>query len=338
MPVEPVPQPGAEPPDQPRPAGPVPELSVIIPVFNEVENVPILHGELREVLDGIGHSWEVVFVDDGSTDGTADALTKIALEDPNVRAVLFRRNFGQTAALSAGFDHARGSIIIPMDGDLQNDPRDIPRLMERIDAGYDVVSGWRRKRQDKMISRRLPSVIANWLIGRLTNVHLHDYGCTLKAYRKEVIRNVKLYGEMHRFIPVYASWVGAKVIEIEVNHRARVHGTSKYGLIRVVKVMLDLITVKFLGSYGTSPIYAFGGPGLLMCFGGFMAGAWALWQKIADGTWVHKNPLLLLAVFLFLLGAQFILIGLLAEIAIRTYYESQDKPTYFVREIVQKED
>ena len=321
-----------------EPTGPAPELSVIVPLYNEIGNVQILHQELREVLDGLNREWEIVYVDDGSDDGTADELRKICAREEHVRAVVFRRNFGQTAALSAGFDHARGGVIIPMDGDLQNDPRDIPRLLKHIDEGYDVVSGWRRRRQDKLLSRRLPSMLANWLIGQLTNVRIHDYGCTLKAYRREVIRHVKLYGEMHRFIPVYASWVGARVLEIEVNHRPRVHGKSKYGLMRIFKVILDLITVKFLGSYGTSPIYAFGGPGLLFCFLGVVAGAGSLWEKFTAGTYVHENPLILLAVFLFILGAQCVLIGLLAEIAIRTYYESQNKPTYFVREIVSRED
>jgi glycosyltransferase involved in cell wall biosynthesis len=337
MPIEPIVRTQPEPaPDAGTEARP--DLSVIVPVYNEAENVRVLHREIVDALEGIGHTWEVVFVDDGSADGTTGALRDICRLDARVRAVIFRRNFGQTAALAAGFDHARGGVIVPMDGDLQNDPRDIPRLIEKIDQGYDVVSGWRRRRRDRFLTRRLPSMLANWLIGRLTRVRIHDYGCTLKAYRREVIRNIKLYGEMHRFIPVYASWVGARVLELEVNHRPRLHGTSKYGLIRVVKVILDLITVKFLGSFGKSPIYAFGGPGLFMCAGGLAAGAWTLWEKFAHGIWVHRNPLILLAVFLFTLGAQCILIGLLAEIAIRTYYESQDKPTYFVREIVRREE
>ena len=337
MAIEPIPHSQPKIPGAPR-TGVRPELSVIVPVYNEVESVPILHRELQEVLSKIEHSWEIVFVDDGSNDGTTEVLQKISSEDPHARAVIFRRNFGQTAALSAGFDHALGEIIIPMDADLQNDPRDIPRLMQKIDEGYDVVSGWRRRRHDRLFTRRIPSIIANWLIGRLTKVHIHDYGCTLKAYRREVIQHIKLYGEMHRFIPVYASWVGARVLELEVNHRPRLHGRSKYGLIRIVKVILDLITVKFLGSFGKTPIYAFGGPGLLMCFGGILAASRTLYEKFAYGTWVHKNPVILLAVFLFILGTQCVLIGLLAEISIRTYYESQDKPTYFVREIVPKEE
>ena len=320
-----------------RAAHPRPDVSVIVPLYNEVENLPLLHAEICSVLDGLGRPWEVVYVDDGSIDGTTAALQKLAASDARARAVIFRRNFGQTAALSAGFDHSRGPIIVPMDGDLQNDPHDIPRLLEKIDEGYDVVSGWRRYRHDKLVTRRFPSMIANWIIGRITKVRLHDYGCTLKAYRREVIRHIKLYGEMHRFIPVYASWVGARWLEIEVNHRARRFGRSKYGLIRIFKVILDLITVKFLGSFATNPIYAFGGPGLAMCSAGFLCGLFTLWDKLANGVYVHRNPVILLAVFLFMLGAQCILIGLLAEIAIRTYYESQDKPIYFVREIVEKE-
>jgi glycosyltransferase involved in cell wall biosynthesis len=319
-------------------ATPAPQFSVIVPLYNEAENVTILLRELREVLEGVDRRWEVVFVDDGSTDGTTEALRTMALEDARIRTVVFRRNFGQTAALSAGFDNARGDIVISMDGDLQNDPRDIPRLLAKVDEGYDVVSGWRRKRHDAFVTRRLPSMAANWLIGRLTKVRIHDYGCTLKAYRRDVIENVKLYGEMHRFIPVYASWVGAKVLEIEVNHRARTHGKSKYGLLRIFKVILDLITVKFLGSYGTSPIYAFGGSGLILCMLGVLSAGFTIWEKIDRGTFVHRNPLILLAVFLFLLGTQSILIGLLAEISIRTYYESQNKPTYFVREIISREE
>jgi len=322
---------------RPDPGYPRPEVSVIVPLFNEVDNLPLLHAEICAALEALGRPWEVVFVDDGSTDGTTAVLRKIASSDPRVRAVIFRRNFGQTAALSAGFDHSRGPIIVPMDGDLQNDPHDIPRLLEKIDEGYDVVSGWRRHRHDRLVTRRFPSMIANWIIGRITKVRLHDYGCTLKAYRREVIRHIKLYGEMHRFIPVYASWVGARWLEIEVNHRARRFGRSKYGLIRIFKVILDLITVKFLGTFSTTPIYAFGGPGLAMCFGGFLCGLFTLWDKLENGVFVHRNPVILLAVFLFMLGAQCILIGLLAEIAIRTYYESQDKPIYFVREIVEKE-
>jgi glycosyltransferase involved in cell wall biosynthesis len=319
---------------RPATAGSSPYVSVIVPLFNEVENTPLLYDELRRVLDDLGKPWELVLVDDGSSDGTTDVLRRLSGDDPRVRTVIFRRNFGQTAALSAGFDHARGEILVPMDGDLQNDPGDIPSLVALVEQGYDVVSGWRRRRKDPFLTRRLPSIAANWIIGRLTKVKIHDYGCTLKAYRHDVIRNVKLYGEMHRFIPVYASWVGAKVLEVEVNHRPRTHGSSKYGLFRVFKVVLDLITVKFLGSYGTSPIYAFGGAGLILCFLGTLAGAETLWEKLFYDTPVHRNPVILLAVFLFLLGTQAILIGLLAEISIRTYYESQNKPTYFVREVL----
>ncbi len=313
------------------------DVSVIIPVFNERENIRLLYDELREVLEQQDRTWEVIFIDDGSTDGTTEVLRELSQQEAHLRTVVFRRNFGQTAALSAGFDHARGQVMVPMDGDLQNDPRDIPRLLELVEQGYDVVSGWRRNRCEPFLSRRLPSLVANWFIGRLTKVRIHDYGCTLKAYRRDVIRNVKLYGEMHRFIPVYASWVGASVLEVEVNHRPRRHGSSKYGLFRVFKVSLDLLTVKFLGSYGTSPIYAFGGAGIVLCALGVFSGAWTLWERIVYGTWVHQNPVILLAVFLFLLGTQSILMGLLAEISIRTYYESQQKTTYYVREILSRD-
>jgi glycosyltransferase involved in cell wall biosynthesis len=331
------------PPLQPKPERPSsqaarrPYISVIVPVFNEVANVRPLCDELQEVLAQQEQGWEVIFIDDGSTDGTVDILRQLSQADTRVRTVIFRRNFGQTAALSAGFDHARGQVIVPMDGDLQNDPHDIPKLLELLEQGHDVVSGWRRRRNEPFLTRRLPSLVANWFIGRLTKVRIHDYGCTLKAYRRDVIRNVRLYGEMHRFIPVYASWVGARVLEMEVNHRPRRHGHSKYGLFRVFKVSLDLLTVKFLGSYGTSPIYAFGGAGMVLCALGILSGAWTIWEKIIYGTWVHDNPVILLAVFLFLLGTQSILIGLLAEISIRTYYESQGKTTYIVREVLPQE-
>jgi len=334
----PIVQPPQSRPERPSSQATVsPYISVIVPVFNEVENIPLLYDELQEVLEQQDRSWEVLFIDDGSTDGTRDVLQKLSQSDAHMRAVIFRRNFGQTAALSAGFDHARGQVMVPMDGDLQNDPRDIPKLLEMVEQGYDVVSGWRRTRTEPFLTRRLPSLVANWFIGWLTKVRIHDYGCTLKAYRRDVIRNVKLYGEMHRFIPVYASWVGAKVLEVEVNHRPRRYGHSKYGLFRVFKVSLDLLTVKFLGSYGTSPIYAFGGAGMVLCALGIFSGLWTLWEKIVKGTWVHDNPVILLAVFLFLLGTQSILIGLLAEISIRTYYESQQKTTYFVREILSQD-
>ncbi len=334
----PIVQPPQPPPERPSSKATVPPyISVIVPVFNEVENIRLLYDELREVLEQQDRGWEVIFIDDGSTDGTTDVLRQLSQSDAHVRTVVFRRNFGQTAALSAGFDHARGQVMVPMDGDLQNDPHDIPKLLELVEQGYDVVSGWRRRRSESFLTRRLPSLVANWFIGRLTKVRIHDYGCTLKAYRRDVIRNVKLYGEMHRFIPVYASWVGAKVLEVEVNHRPRRYGHSKYGLFRVFKVSLDLLTVKFLGSYGTSPIYAFGGAGMVLCALGILSGLWTLWERIIYGTWVHDNPVILLAVFLFLLGTQSILIGLLAEISIRTYYESQQKTTYFVREILSQD-
>ncbi len=308
-----------------------PRLSVVVLVYNESESIEPLHDELSEVLEGLDTSYEIVFIDDGSRDGGTEKMAQLALHDHHVRVVSFRRNFGQTAAVQAGIDNSRGEIVVFMDGDMQNDPHDIPRLLDLIDDGYDVVSGWRRDRKDDA-SRVLPSKIANWIIARVTRVPLNDFGCTLKAYRREVIQDVKLYGEMHRFIPVYASWVGARITELPVNHRQRVFGRSKYSLARTSRVLLDLITVKLLGSYSTKPIYFFG-------FAAF--GLWALALVFAAKKllppypYAHNNPLLLLAVFLAIVGVQFILMGLLAELSIRTYHESQGKATYVVREVIE---
>jgi dolichol-phosphate mannosyltransferase len=248
------------------------------------------------------------------------------------RAVIFRRNHGQTAAMQAGIDHATGDVIVPLDADLQNPPGEIPKLLAKLDEGYDVVSGWRKDRQDKALTRKLPSQVANWLIGKIGGVPLHDYGCSLKAYRRDVIEDVRLYGEMHRFIPIYAKWQGAKVTELPVLHRAREHGESKYGLNRTFKVVLDLFIVKFLGDYGQKPIYMFGGFGLLMCSLGVLCGAETLVEKFFFDTMVHKNPMILLAIFLFLIGIQSILMGILADLQMRTFYESQGKRTYIVRQ------
>jgi glycosyltransferase involved in cell wall biosynthesis len=312
-----------------------PRLSVIVLVYNEVESVAALHAELSEVLEKLDLSYEVLYIDDGSRDGSTEKMAQLAADDPHVRVVSFRRNFGQTAAVQAGIDNSRGELLIFMDGDLQNDPHDIPRLLEKIDEGYDVASGWRKNRQDDA-TRVLPSRIANWIIAKVTGVPLHDFGCTLKAYQRDVIRDVKLYGEMHRFIPVYASWVGARIAEVQVNHRSRAYGRSKYSLSRTSRVLLDLITVKLLGSYSTKPIYFFG-------FAAF--GLWALsivfaaivvLQKLLPPhPYAHDNPLLLLAVFLGIVGVQFILMGLLAELSIRTYHESQGKSVYVVREVIE---
>ena len=310
-------------------------LSVVVPIFNEFENIPELHDELQGVLDRLGRPYEIVYVDDGSTDGSFDLLKALAALHSQVVVIQFRRNFGQTAALAAGMEAARGDVLVFMDGDLQNDPADIPRLLEVMDEGdYDVVSGWRKNRQDAAIKRKLPSRIANWLISRVSGVHLNDYGCTLKAYRREVMENVRLYGEMHRFIPAYAAWAGARIAELPVNHRARKYGRSKYGIDRTIKVLLDLLTLKFLSSYSTKPIYLFGGLGSLCFLFGALSFLLVLYMRFFEGVRANRNPILLLGVFLFLAGLLFITQGLLAELVTRTYHESQDKPTYVVRTMI----
>ena len=307
------------------------ELSIVIPVFNERENLRPLYERLKEALKPWGDSSEILFVDDGSLDGSLQELRDLAQSDPTVRVLEFARNFGQTAAIAAGFDHARGRIIIPLDADLQNDPQDIPRIMEKLEEGYDVVSCWRRDRKDAWLSRVLPSWLANRLISWISGVHLHDYGCTLKGYRRDIIQHIRLYGEMHRFIPIFASWAGARVTEIPVQHHPRVKGASKYGIFRTIKVLLDLITVKFLGTYSTKPMYLFGGLGLISFVGSGALSALTLYQKYFEAVKAHRNPLLLLSVFLAIVGVQFILIGLVAELIVRTYHESQDKPTYILK-------
>ena len=313
-----------------------PHVSVIVLVYNEVDSVEPLHRELMGVLDGLGTSFEVLYVDDGSQDGSTQKLGEIAAHDERVRVVSFRRNFGQTAAVQAGIDYSRGDVLVFLDGDMQNDPHDIPHLLNKMDEGYDVVSGWRRDRQDDA-SRVLPSKIANWLIARVTGVRLSDFGCTLKAYRREVIEDVKLYGEMHRFIPVYASMVGARITELPVHHRPRTYGKSKYSLSRTSRVMLDLITVKLLGSYSTKPMYFFGFAAFGLWALALLFAAIVLLQKLLPPyVYAHNNPLLLLSVVLFIVGVQFILMGLLAELSVRTLHESQAKPTYVVREIIAK--
>jgi len=312
---------------------PAPHLSVIVLVYNEVESLPSLHAELGSVLKQLDTTYEIVFIDDGSRDGSSEKLAQIARDDRRVRVVTFRRNFGQTAAVQAGIDHSEGDVLIFMDGDLQNDPHDIPKLLAKLDEGFDVASGWRKNRHDDA-SRVIPSKIANWIIARVTGVPLHDFGCTLKAYRREVIEDVKLYGEMHRFIPVYASWVGARIAELEVNHRERAYGRSKYSLSRTSRVLLDLITVKLLGSYSTKPIYFFGFAAFGLWFLSFVSALIVVVQKILPPhPYAHDNPLLLLAVFLAIVGVQFILMGLLAELSIRTYHESQGKSVYVVRQV-----
>ena len=304
-------------------------ISVVIPVYNEEENV----GELYERLIGVvNDSAEFIFVDDGSSDGTFARLQEIAHKDKRVRVIRFRRNFGQTAALSAGIDHARGDIIVPMDGDLQNDPNDIPRLLAKIDEGYDVVSGWRKNRQDNF-RRRLPSTIANKLISWISGVHLHDYGCSLKAYRKDVLENVRLYGEMHRFVPIYASWQGARVAELPVMHHPRTRGKSKYGLERTMKVVLDMVVVKFLANYSTKPIYVFGGFGLFSFLISALAFFLMLYYKLTGQKDFVQTPLPIVVAMFLLVGCLSILLGLVAELSIRTYYESQGKRTYAIRSV-----
>ena len=318
-----------------RPPAAAPRLSVIVLVYNEVESIVELQKELDEVLGNLDLTYEVVYIDDGSRDGSTEKMAQLVADDPHVRVVTFRRNFGQTAAVQAGIDNSRGDILVFMDGDLQNDSHDIPRLLGKLDEGYDVASGWRKNRQDDA-TRVLPSRIANWLIARVTGVDLHDFGCTLKAYRRDVIQDVRLYGEMHRFIPVYASWVGAKIAEVQVNHRSRAYGRSKYSLSRTSRVMLDLITLKLLGSYSTKPIYFFGFAAFGLWALSILFGAIVVVQKLLPPhPYAHDNPLLLLAVFLAIVGVQFILMGLLAELAIRTYHESQGKSVYVVRQILE---
>ncbi|MFZ3323851.1 MAG: glycosyltransferase family 2 protein [Usitatibacter sp.] len=309
-------------------------LSVTIPIYNEEGNIAELHKRLLAALEPLGRPFEIVFVNDGSSDGSAAILEALAAADPRVKLVNFRRNFGQTAAMMAGIRYSSGDIIVPMDGDLQNDPADIATLVAKLDEGFDVVSGWRRDRKDSTIRRTIPSRMANWLISRISGVHLHDYGCSLKAYRRDVLKDVKLYGEMHRFIPIYASWEGGRVAEVPVAHHPRVHGESKYGVDRVVKVVLDLIVVQFLARYANRPIYVFGGLGFVSIGLAFLAGLWALYLKFFEHTSFIQTPLPLLVVTLFVTGVLGILMGLLAEIIMRTYYESQGKAVYLVKNTV----
>lgn len=309
-------------------------LSIVIPVYNEEDNVGPLYARLSSALRDIGTDYEVIVVNDGSSDATESNLKAVAAKEPRFKVVNFRRNFGQTAAMMAGIDFASGEIIIGLDGDLQNDPADIPRLLDKLAEGYDVVSGWRSNRKDAALKRNLPSRIANWLISRMSGVQLHDYGCTLKAYRKEVVKGVRLYGEMHRFIPIYASWQGGRVTEIPVNHFPRIHGRSKYGLERVIKVVLDLVVVKFLASYANKPIYVFGGFGLFSIALSFLAGLLAVYLKVFESRSFISTPLPLLVALAFITGVMSILMGLLAEIIMRTYYESQGKQVYLVKDTI----
>jgi len=315
------------------------ELSIVVPVLNEADSLQPLYDQIRQAADG-RYDYEIVFIDDGSSDNSFSVLSEILQNDPKVRIIRFRRNFGQTAALSAGFEHARGNIIIALDADGQNDPADIPKLIEKLDEGYDIVSGWRRKRHDKVLTRKLPSWAANWLIARITGVKLHDFGCTLKAYRASSLKEIRLYGEMHRFIPALANWSGEKVTELVVNHRRRTKGKAKYGLGRTFKVILDLITIRFLMSFSTKPIYVFGGLGVLSTLGASLSGAAVLYQKFISTTHLamNRNPLLVLTAMLITASIQFVLMGLLAEILVRTYHESQDRPIYVIEKIFESND
>lgn len=311
-------------------------LSIVVPVYNEVENLLPLHHKIHAALQNMpGRCWEMILVDDGSTDGSLQTIEELASLDPeHVCVVELRRNFGQTAAIAAGIDHSQGEVIVLLDADLQNDPEDIPMLVDKIDQGYDVVSGWRKQRQDKFWTRVLPSRIANWLISTVTGVHLHDYGCTLKAYRREVLKGFRLYGEMHRFIPAYAYSVGAKMVEVPVSHHPRQYGKTKYGLNRTLKVILDLFTVKFLISYANKPIYLFGGAGVFLIA---ISGAvlfFLMVRKFTLGIDILPSPLLQMSAMVMILGSQSILMGLIAELLARTYHESQQKPTYTVRKVI----
>lgn len=307
-------------------------LSVTIPVYNEADNLPTLCERLIPVLENLQMPWEVVFVNDGSSDGSAGVLDALAAGDARLKVIHFRRNAGQTAAMMAGFEYARGDIIVPMDADLQNDPQDIPLLLDQLREGYDVCSGWRKHRHDHSLRRVLPSRIANWLISKVSGVHLHDYGCSLKAYRRDVIKGVRLYGEMHRFIPIYAHWLGAKVTEAPVRHHPRVAGKSAYGLERIFKVLLDLVVVTFLDRYAQKPMYVFGGFGLLNFLVSLGAGLWAIYLKFWAGISFIQTPLPLLVVMAAITGVMCILLGLVAEMVTRTWHESKDKLTYIVGE------
>jgi glycosyltransferase involved in cell wall biosynthesis len=306
-------------------------LSIVIPVYNEEDNLKLLHDKLTSTLNSMNDDYEIIFIDDGSTDNSFSCLQQLAHQDNKVKVIELTRNYGQTVAIAAGIDQAKGDAVVFMDADLQNDPADIPLLLAKLNEGYDVVSGWRKHRQDKWLSRTLPSKLANALISYVTKVHLHDYGCTLKIYRREVLTGYKLYGEMHRFIPAYAAQVGAKIVELPVQHHPRRYGQSKYGLERTFKVILDLFTVKFLNSYAQKPIYLFGGVGVTLILISILLVLLLLWEKFAYGLFMITSPLLHLAAMFMILGVQSIFLGLIGELLVRTYYESQNKPTYSVR-------
>lgn len=308
------------------------DLSLVVPVYNEEESVEALLAEFHEVLDPTGLDFEIVCVDDGSSDATFKILSDLAAKDPRLVVARFRRNFGQTPAMQAGIDAARGKVIATLDADMQNDPRDIPAMLAKLDEGYDLVAGWRADRKDTFINRRLPSIMANWLISRTTSVRLHDYGCTLKVVRSELAKQFRLYGEMHRFIPVMASLIGAEICEMKVNHRARQFGSSKYGIGRTVRVVLDLVTVLFLQSYLARPMQVFGLAGLASGFLGVAISGWLAIEKLVYGATLSNRPLLMLGVMLVLVGVQLVSLGLVADVLGRTYHEAQGKPPYFIRE------
>lgn len=307
-------------------------ISIVLPIYNEEKNIGPLYKELKNILDKLYKDYEIICVNDGSTDGSMGILKSIALKDAGFKIINFKNNFGQTSAISAGIKAAEGEIIIPMDADLQNDPSDIPKFLRKVDEGYSIVSGWRRKRKDKLISKRIPSILANWLISLITGVRIHDYGCAMKAYRKEIIQDVNLYGEMHRFIAAYAVWQGGKVIEIEVNHRARINGRSNYNLSRTFRVILDLIVVKFLFKYMNRPIHFFGGIGFFSLFLGFVAGLAAILLRFLKGIHLIQTPLPILSTLLIVVGVQLVVMGIIAEMIMRTYYESQNKAPYSIKE------
>lgn len=314
-----------------------PELSIVIPLYNEEESIPHLYEQLTAALERLGRSYEVVVVNDGSTDGSMAALRQIHGRDSRWRVISFRRNFGQTAGFSAGFHYARGDIVITMDADLQNDPAGIPLLLDKMAEGFDVVSGWRKDRQDAMLTRRVPSAIANRMVSRASGVQLHDYGCSLKAYRGDVVKEIRLYGEMHRFVPAVAAWMGVTVAEVPVPHRARQYGRSKYGIDRTFRVLLDLITVRFMTGYMTRPLHVFGGVGLVATLIGALLGLYLTFEKLVMGQNIGARPLLTLSVLLVIVGVQFIGMGLLAELIVRTYYESTGRQIYVIREVLDAE-
>ncbi|EDP75446.1 glycosyltransferase family 2 protein [Hydrogenivirga sp. 128-5-R1-1] len=307
-------------------------ISVVIPAYNEEENIPVLYERLKGVLDSLGEDYEIVFVDDGSYDRTPEVLKEIAEKDKRVKVIRFRRNYGQTAAMYAGFEYAEGDVIITMDADLQNDPEDIPRLLEKMREGYDIVSGWRKDRKDPFLSRKLPSKIANWIISKVTGVELHDYGCTLKAYRADIAKRYRLYGDMHRFLPALAKRFGARVTEIPVRHHPRLYGRSKYGIGRTVRVILDIFLVKFLNEYITKPLYVFGGFGFILLSVGILIELYLTFLKLFTGADIGGRPLLILGVLLILAGIQLISTGVIAELIVRTYYESRGEKPYVIEE------